>query len=115
MRAIEVYLNGNKLCTAGIDDDGVVLSNLTSKNGREATFDVAGVVSASREHVYWVRNKILSLGDKVVIQIVDAASVDEPAYRLGQIEHVRSKEEFVRELVEELGWKIQTPGNKSDC
>jgi hypothetical protein len=90
---------------AGIDDEGVVLATMTSRRCGDARFDVTGVISSLHEHVSWVHSKILCVGDKVQIEIVEAASFDEPGHRLGPLEQLRSKEDYVRGLVEELGWQ----------
>jgi len=115
MRAFEVCLNGEKLCTAGIGDDGVVsiiVNSLVRQGEQDLFLNAAGLASRVSEHVDWISQKPLQVGDKVQVEVVESLSVDEPANRRGPMEHRKSKEDYVRKLVEDLGWKLQTPSDE---
>ncbi|HZQ18154.1 MAG TPA: hypothetical protein VFA90_05485 [Terriglobales bacterium] len=83
MRAFEVSLNGKKLCVAGVGDDGVLVANAdwVGKPGDEELFLAVSGLNNSREHIDWIVQKPLNVGDEVQIRIVEAAEVDEPASR----------------------------------
>jgi hypothetical protein len=118
MRAFEVSLNRKKLCAAGIGDEGVlttIVSWVTAKNRSELSLDVAGLVSSTDEHVSWVRQKSLCIGDRIEIRIVEATSVDTPKrrHREDPRQRVRSQRRYVREMAKQLGWKILARSKKS--
>jgi len=91
MTAFEVYLNGEKLCTAGLGDEGV-LSTLLSWRGNQPykdgtapasaslEFSVGGLISATGEQVRWAEPKI-QLGDEIRIRLVNVESADTPQKR----------------------------------
>lgn len=73
MRAFEVHLNGKKLCLAGIGDDGVLDASANwvgSKRGSDLFLQVGGLISSTKEHVSWVRQRRLHVGDKITVRIV---------------------------------------------
>jgi hypothetical protein len=115
MRAFQVHLNGKKLCVAGIGDDGV-LTTIVSYAARQGVADVFLQVgglqtSPTKEHVRWVNQKPLSVGDEIRIQFVEASSVDAPtdSYEKHPAETLKAKERYVLEAAKELGWTINKP------
>jgi len=81
MRAFEVSVNGERLCSAGIGDDGVlttIVSWLARPSGGSMHLEVGGLISQTKEHVTWVRQKPLSLGDTVQVKIVEIEAADNP-------------------------------------
>ncbi|MGH9500704.1 MAG: hypothetical protein ACRD3L_16305 [Terriglobales bacterium] len=88
MRAFEVYLNGAKLCLAGIGNDGVLTTivNWVAKGGEgDLFFTVGGLLTPTGEHVAWLRQH-LRVGDEVQIKIVEADTVDNPTAEGSRIE-----------------------------
>jgi hypothetical protein len=85
MRACKVYLHGEKVCLAGIGDDGVLSAIVNPVGGGRRPADlflhVGGLVTPTQEHVEWVRQKPLGIGDEIRVKIVDEASVDAPIER----------------------------------
>lgn len=86
MQAFEVSVNGERLCLAGVAD-GVLTTILccTTQQRRGNLFlEVGGLISETKEHVNWISQKALSLGDSVQIKIIEAEAVDNPIkkYRL---------------------------------
>jgi hypothetical protein len=122
MIAFEVFLNGNKVCTAGVGDLGVLTAMLTwvrregknteSKESRnveeELTLNVGGFVSSKNEHVRWTDDK-LTVGDEVCIRIINLESVDPPSVRSTEdpAEIERRQERYVEQMAKHLGWTIQ--------
>jgi len=87
MRALEVLVNGEKLCVAGIGDSGVLstIVNLSVHHGSGGFFvAVGGLISETKEHVNWVSQKPLHVGDEVQVRIVETDAIDSPIdkYRL---------------------------------
>jgi hypothetical protein len=87
MRAFEVWLNGEKLCLAGIGVDGVLTTivNWAGRQGEGGSFlDVGGLISQTKEHVHWISQKPLTVGDRLQVTIVETDAVDSPIkkYRL---------------------------------
>lgn len=113
MRAFQVYLNGKKLCLAGIGKDGALsgIVNWVTRGGNGDMFlEVGGLLSLTEEHVNWIRQKPLRVGDNIQVKIVETKSADKPTrkYRLDPAEQLRSKKRYVRMLAKELGWTIQS-------
>ena len=116
MLAFEIYLNGQKLCRAGIGNSGVlsaiVAARMATGIRNESLFlNIGGLINPEGKHVSWIDQKGLAVGDKIQINIVEADSVDEhrrrdPAddARLRQV-----KEDQVRRSAKELGWKLEVP------
>ena len=94
MIAFEIILNGQKLCTAGAGDLGVVATNLCWVRRKslpdgvvipdwtpeELTIDVGGIDSYTDEHLRWLREE-LKVGDTVEIRVIEIDRVDEPESR----------------------------------
>jgi hypothetical protein len=84
MRAFEISLNGKKLCTAGVGDNGVLVAgaNWVGKPGDEDLFlTVSGLSSSRSEHVDWISQKPLRVSDEIQIRVVETTQVDEPTER----------------------------------
>ncbi len=120
MRAFKVYLNGKRLCLAGIGDDGVLtaITNWVAGGRYKAAdlfLEVGGLVSPTREHVKWVKQKPLQLGDEIRVEIVEAVSVDEPIerYRADSTRDLTNQKAYVRAVARQLGWTVQVSPKKS--
>jgi|SRR5258705_9186796 len=122
MIAFEVFLNGNKVCRAGVGDLGVLTTILTwvKREGRntktretgiieeELTLDVSGLISSKNEHVRWTDDKV-TVGDEVCIRIINLESVDPPSVRRTEdpAEVERRQERYVEQMAKRFGWTIQ--------
>jgi len=81
MRGMEVHLNGNKLCTAGIGTDGVLNTtiNVVSRKGEyHMEMRVGGL--ENNEFLNWSTNG-LRVGDEITVRIIETDSIDPPAER----------------------------------
>ena len=112
MRAYEVYLNGEKLCLAGIGDDGVltaIVSWVTGQDRADQILEVGGLVGPTSENVSWTKRKPLRVGDQIQINLVEATAVDKPVetHRTDPERTLKAKENYVRMTAKELGWKIE--------
>jgi hypothetical protein len=112
MRAFEIYLNGKRICTAGVGDDGVlsVIANHVIGHGRdEFSLHVGGLIK-SDEHVTWRTSKLKN-GDELLIQILESESVDQPKKRHLRdfAEEVTQEKDYVRRMAKKFGWQITSP------
>ena len=81
MKALEVLMNGHRICLAGIGREGVLSAQVFRVVGRRAEkihLAVSGMEGS--KSVQWAFLDI-GVGDEVVIRVVDAPSVDPPAER----------------------------------
>lgn len=120
MLAYEVYINGQKKCTAGISGPCVLTACLSwvlrepserKLKRKELNLGVGGLVSRSDEFLEWLQRD-MQPGDEVTIRIIETAKVDKPKKRRRQratpAQIKLRKQAHVRQLAKELGWKIQT-------
>jgi hypothetical protein len=117
MIAFEIYLNGQKLCRAGISDSGVLsaivnwsVATMASGTRNEGLFlNLGGLVNPEGKHVSWINQKPLAVGDRIQVSIVEADSVDEHQKRdpADDARLRQAKEDQVRRSAKELGWKIE--------
>jgi hypothetical protein len=118
MRAFKVYLNRKKLCLAGIGDDGVLtaITNWVSGGPHKTSdlfLEVGGLVSPSREHLNWIKQKPLRVGDEIRVKIVEKDSVDKPIdrQRADSARDLENQKAYVRAAAKQLGWTVrERPG-----
>lgn len=96
MKCFEITINGERVCTAGVGDDGVLTSVVAlvkrkgaspetadvQTNGSSESLDLRVAGLANREtgvtqQLEWV-NRDLDIGDEVVIRNIQASICDEP-------------------------------------
>jgi hypothetical protein len=112
MRAFDVYLNQKKLCRAGVGDDGVlsaIVNWVTGRDRGDLFPEVGGLISPQKQHVHWVRQKPLRVGDRIQVRIIETTLVDKPVKqpRTDPAVLLRAKKQYLRMMAKELGWKIQ--------
>ena|ERR1700719_4648227 len=112
MRAFEIYLNSKKLCVAGIGDSGVlsaIVNWVARENVGNLFMEVGGLVTPADEHVSWIKQKPIHVGDKIRIKVVETRSVDKPKgrHRVDRSQQLREQENYVRKMAKHLGWTIQ--------
>ena len=112
MVAFEVYVNGKRICTAGVGDNGVLTTIVTwaaaPPNREDLGFAVGGLISPRREHLRWADQQGLRVGDEVRVKIVERTKVDRPRSRKlpNPAHELRAKKAYVKRVAKELGWKI---------
>ena len=122
MIAFEVFLNGNKVCRAGVGDLGVLTTVLSwvRREGRntetrepgkieeELTLNVSGLLSSKNEHVRWSESKV-TIGVEVRVRVVSAESVDPPDDRSTEdpAADIGLQERYVEQMAKRFGWTIQ--------
>lgn len=82
MKAFAVFVNGKRVCTAGIGPNGVLSTIITWAGGgsrRTAagffSLHVGGLDSRTDEHVRWQVPEV-KVGDEVTVKILEAARVN---------------------------------------
>ncbi len=113
MIAIEIRLNGKKERIAGIADGtvDVHLALTCRRHWRKepkasSGLLLSGMDSKRDEHIEWA-DLDLAVGDEIVMRLVQTSKVDQPTKR-SRMTSRQAKESFVRQMAEDLGWKIQT-------
>ena len=84
MRTFEVFLNGKRLCLAGLGGQGVlnvIVNSVSGRNGECLGLNVGGLTSSTNEHVRWEEFKKLKTGDEIRIKISESPTADEPTRR----------------------------------
>jgi hypothetical protein len=78
MICFEVWVNGEKVCLAGVDESGVLCSIIDGGNKRrKSNLYVGGLVDD--EDLRWTQKPHpLEVGDEITIKIVEADAADEP-------------------------------------
>lgn len=116
MRSFNVSLNGKNLCLAGVGERGVlsaIISWVAGDRGEGLFIEVGGL--ANEEHIDWVKQKPLQVGDEICVKIVESGSADEPVRRRHNhpAETLKAKKRYVGKMATELGWKIETRSRQS--
>ena len=109
MRAYEVFLNGNRLCVAGIGSDGYISAYITYQSDPNATWiEVMGLENRKKLYVRWTQTN-LQVGDEVLLKIVDRKSVDKYKVirRHDEKRDLESMKRDVREKAKALGLEIR--------
>jgi hypothetical protein len=124
MIAFEIHLNDQKLCRAGVGDRRVLSAIVTWAAATMATgtrneslfLNIGGLINPEGEHVSWINQKPLAVGDKIQVNIIEADSVDEHQRRdpADDAKLRLAKEDRVRRSAEELGWKIEVSPKSAD-
>jgi hypothetical protein len=110
MHAFEVFVNGKKVCVAGIGNDGVLTAIITHapfRRRRESRLRVGGLISPLDEHVSWVE-AMLRPGDEVRVKVVETEIVDKPSERFPRDPKFADKMEKrnLRILAKKWGWNL---------
>ena len=110
MRAFEIYVNGERVCLAGVTDRSV-LTTIIDYSGRDREplhLHVGGLLIPQEEHVRW-QDRDLDVGDEIRVRIVETDEVDPPAkrFRKDPKKDLQSKKHYVQTMAKKFGWKIQ--------
>src|SRR5580692_2402241 len=109
MRAYELFLNGKRLCVAGIGSDGYISASITYESDPNATWiDVIGLQNRKMLYVRWTRANLRS-GDEILLRIVDPKSVDKYKVirRHDEKTDIESIERDGRESAKALGLELR--------
>jgi hypothetical protein len=111
MRAFEVYVNGERLCVAGVSAASVltVILDYVGRDEGHSHLRVGGLLIPEQDHVYWL-DRNLGIGDDIRIKVIESEAVDAPVKRYARDpkKEVRDQKRYVRTMAKQFGWKIQT-------
>src|SRR5260370_37957181 len=116
MKAYEVFLNGDRLCLAGIAGNGilnVMITHLKRDGDRDEVHLYVGGRKGliSGEHVAWTTTQ-LSKDDEVRVRIIESDWDDEPTKRvLRESEALQQRKAYVRAMAKQLGWTLTESGD----
>jgi len=116
MRTFEVSLNGKKLCTAGVGDDGVLTAAVHSvyRKGRDRKellrLDVSGAISSTGEQVFWQIRRLRG-GDEIRVRIAEGevASRHRRPPPIDPAQLAEKAEKYLENAAKRRGWKIVKP------
>jgi hypothetical protein len=108
MRAYEVFLNGKRLCVAGVGNGGYISAYITHRSEPEATWiNVMGLINRKKLYVRWTQRNLRS-GDEVLLRVVDRKSVDR--YKIirqhDEKRDLESMKRHVRKMAKSLGMAV---------
>ena len=111
MRAYQIFLNGERLCTAGIGKHGYIQAYVTYLSERNETYlDIIGCLASKKLYVRWARRP-LRTGDEVRVKIVDKKTADKFKKIIGRVESpervLELRKRLVRRMAKEFGWEIR--------
>jgi hypothetical protein len=116
MRAFEIYLNGKKICVAGLETGTLLFSVGCSENkhGRGSVgLSMTGLL-LTLATVRW-RHRTLRINDRVRLRIVETPTVDKPKVLQQAPRDERKYEKaYVRRMAKEFGWTIQTGSKEKE-
>ena len=114
MRAFEIYINGERLCLAGVSNASVftAIIEYVGQDEEDLHLHVGGSLIPEQEYVTW-QYRGLSVGDDVRIRILESDKVDAPT----EPQQTRSKTFKRRSGTtndgQKIGWKIQIKQTRS--
>jgi len=79
MQVLDVFLNGHKLCSAGVvlnDALSAIVSSVPRAEG--CSCFVGASIGIAGDFAKWVDHKPLNIGDEITIKIRESDSADEP-------------------------------------
>jgi len=123
MKAFEVFINGHRLCLAGVGDNGMLHALVKWARGpgpgEDLSLLVGGLDRPADESLRW-ESPSIGVGAEVLVRVVEAATVDPPSQRTQrekqasldvfriQLQRLRryltpdERQQLLRELVAEL-------------
>jgi hypothetical protein len=115
MRAFEIYLNGKKLCVAGVELGDLHFGMGCGENthGRgEVGLSVTALLP-TKSTIRW-QQRPLRMNDQVRVKIVESETVDRFTVLQEPPRDARKYEKaYVRRMAKEFGWTIQAKSRKS--
>jgi predicted permease len=85
-----------------------IVNWVARENVGDLFMEVGGLLTPVNEHVSWIRQKRLRVGDKIQIRVIDATSVDKPKRkkRPNPAYLLRARKLYVRKMAKEFGWEM---------
>jgi hypothetical protein len=112
MIAFVVSVNGQRVCTIGVGDSGVLGAHVSwvGRPGEAGDLDlgVGGLDSHTDEHIGWPDPPEIKVGDTVSIQVIETDTVDPPTERKTPAQLVEDEKVFLAEM--EAGHQARLAG-----
>lgn len=84
MRVFDVYLNGEKLCTAGTEEECAltsIIAYVRNGKGTDCFMSVGASVGPAGDSANWVSQQQLKAGDEITVRIRESDEADQPSRR----------------------------------
>jgi hypothetical protein len=97
MSCFEIYLNNKKICKSGIKGEGVLTSiiDCVKRENEDEKIQLHAGGLDSGYHYHWI-NTPLSIGDQVLIKILEDSQYDEPI----EVKSIESDELLLKQKLE---------------
>jgi hypothetical protein len=119
MLAFVVSVNGQRVCTIGVGDSGV-LSAIVAWTGRsgesgDLRLSVGGLDTRTDEHIRWPDPPEIGVGDTVTIQVIETATVDSATERKTPAQLIEDEKAFLAELRASHQARLAAEGKQSEA
>jgi len=88
MIALEVHINDQKVCTAGLDEAETLSTGVVAVRQKQSprgeitvSFHAGGAVTEPEELLQW-HDSTLKVGDKITVRVIETSKADAPSKRL---------------------------------
>lgn len=102
MIAFVLSVNGQRICTVGVGDSGVLGAHVSwvGRSGEpgDLTFSVGGLETRTDEHIRWPQLPEIKVGDTVTVQVIETDTVDAPTDRKTPAQLREEEREFLTEM-----------------
>lgn len=109
MRAFQIYLNGKKLCVAGVELGDLLFSIACGENKQGRGGVGLGMTGCllTQETIRW-QQLSLQMNDRVLIKIVETKAADKfEVLQKAPRDSRKYEKAYVRRMAKEFGWTIQ--------
>ena len=105
MIAFVVSVNGQRVGTIGVGDNGVLGAHVSwsGHSGEPGNLNLGfgGLDSGTDEHIRWPDPPKIKVGDTITIQVIETVTVDMPTDRKTPAQLCKEEEEFLTEMERE--------------
>jgi len=102
MIAFVVSVNGQRVCTVGVGDSGVLGAHVSwsGRSGEAGDLDlgIGGLDTRTDEHIRWPDPPEIKVGDTITIQVVETDTVDTPTDRKTPAQLREEERAFLTEM-----------------
>jgi hypothetical protein len=102
MIAFVLSVNGQRICTVGVGDSGVLGAHVSwvGRSGEpgDLDFSVGGLDTHTDEHIRWPQLPEIKVGDTVTIQVIETDTVDAPTDRKTPAQLREEEQAFLTEM-----------------
>ncbi len=111
MIAFIVSVNGQRVCTIGVGDSGVLGAHVSWSGGSGEAGDldlgIGGLDTRTDEHIRWPHPPEIKVGDTVSVQVIETDTVDTPTDRKTPAQLREEEQAFLTEMEAEHQARIR--------